>query len=171
MEPNDFKCKWVDKNDLWKIADEVRGKYWPEGILPVNTETIVESRLGMHIDPVHNLFSITDMDAYLKADLSGIVVDYDFYMNEKFANRIRFSLAHELGHYFLHKDFYSKIDFISVQDWKNFIIDIPEIEYRNFEWQANEFAGRLLVPHMELFTEVKNVVEIIKANNLLLEFL
>ena len=83
-------------------------------------------------------------------DLTGIVVDHDFYMNEKFANRIRFSFAHELGHYFHHKEYYSRAGFVSAKDWKNFIINIPESEYRNFEWQANEFAGRLLVPHAEL---------------------
>lgn len=105
-------------------------------ILPVNIETIVEARLGLYPDPLHDLFSTTYMDAYLKMDLSGIVVDYGFYMNEKFANRIRFSFAHELGHYFLHKDLYSKINLISAQDWKYFIINIPEIEYRDFEWQA-----------------------------------
>lgn len=167
MEPNEFECKWIDKNEIWKIADEVRSTYWPEGILPVNVETIVEARLGLYPDPLHDLFSTTDMDAYLKMDLSGIVVDYDRYMNEKYANRIRFSFAHELGHYFLHKDLYSKINLISAQDWKYFIINIPEIEYRDFEWQANEFAGRLLVPRTELVSEVEKVVEIIKTKNLL----
>lgn len=52
-------------------------------------------------DTKHNLFSEIDMDAYLKRDLSGIVVDYDLYMEEKSSNRMRFSFAHELGHFFL----------------------------------------------------------------------
>ncbi len=121
MEPNEFECKWIDKNEIWKIADEVRSTYWPEGILPVNIETIVEARLGLYPDPLHDLFSTTDMDAYLK----------------------------------------------SAQDWKYFIINIPEIEYRDFKWQANEFAGRLLVPRTELVSEVEKVVEIIRAKNLL----
>ena len=166
MEPYEFECKWIDKNDLWKTADEIRSRYWPERILPVDTEKIVELRLKLDIEPKHNLFPTVDMDAYLKMDLTGIVVDHDFYMNEKFANRMRFSFAHELGHYFLHKDYYSRIDFVSATDWKNFIINIPENEYRNFEWQANEFAGRLLVPHAELVSEVEKVIKIIKSNNL-----
>ena len=132
MEPFEFECKWIDKNDLWKTADEIRSRYWPEGILPVDTEIIVELRLRLDIEPKHNLFPTVDMDAYLKMDLTGIVVDHDFYMNEKFANRMRFSFAHELGHYFLHKDYYSRIDFVSATDWKNFISDIPDNEYRNF---------------------------------------
>jgi hypothetical protein len=167
LEPWEFKCKWYnDKNDFWKIADEVRDKYWPEGTLPIDIETIVEFRLNLDIEPKHNLFSEIDMDAYLKRDLSGILVDYDFYMNEKFANRIRFSFAHELGHFFLHKDIYSQLALVSVDDWKNFILNVPENEYRNFEWQANEFVGRLLVPHGELETAMEKVLEIIKDNNL-----
>lgn len=166
MEPYEFECKWIDKNELWKTADEVRSRYWPEGILPVDAEKIVELRLKLDIEPKHNLFSTVDMDAYLKTDLTGIVVDHDFYMNEKFANRMRFSFAHELGHYFLHKGYYSRINFVSVTDWKSFIINIPENEYRNFEWQANEFAGRLLVPHAELVAEVEKVFGIIRVNNL-----
>ena len=41
------------------------------------------------------------MDAYLKGDLTAIVVDYDFYMNDKYSNRMRFSFAHEFGRLFL----------------------------------------------------------------------
>jgi Zn-dependent peptidase ImmA (M78 family) len=90
------------------------------------------------------------MDAFLRGDLTAIVVDHDFYMNEKFSNRLRFSFAQELGHFFLHQYAYSQFDFASPYEWRNFIQNIPEKEYGNFEWQANEFAGRLLVPYVEL---------------------
>ncbi|MDO8786348.1 MAG: ImmA/IrrE family metallo-endopeptidase [Syntrophales bacterium] len=166
MESYEFRCKWFDKNDLWKIANDVRDMYWPEGILPVDTEKIIEFRLKLDIEPKHDLFSTVDMDAYLKMDLTGIVVDYDSYMNERFATRMRFSFAHELGHFFLHKDVFSKFDLVSIEDWKCFILNVPENEYRNFEWQANEFAGRLLVPRAELKIEIGKVLEIIEENNL-----
>lgn len=106
------------------------------------------------------------MDAYLKTDLTAIVVDYDFYMNDKYANRMRFSFAHEVGHFFLHKNVLSALDLIDPVAWKNFILDLPEDEYSNFEWQANEFAGRLLVPHSDLVTAVEEAVNIIKENHL-----
>jgi len=35
-----------------------------------------------------------------------------------------------------------------------------------FEWQANEFAGRLLVPHANLVKEVNKACEPIRENNL-----
>jgi len=166
LEPWEFKCKWYDKKDLWKIADEVRDKYWPEGTLPIDIETIVEFRLNLDIEPKHNLFSEIDMAAYLKRDLSSIVVDYDFYMNEKFANPIRFSFVHELGHFFLHKEIFSSLNLSSPEEWKYFILNVPDREYGRFEWQANEFGGRLLVPHEELEAEMEKVLEIIRKNNL-----
>lgn len=166
MEPYEFRCKWIDKRDLWRIADGVRADYWPERILPVDTEKIVEFRLDMNIEPIHNLFSVIDMDAFLKMDLTGIVVDYDFYMNEKFANRMRFSFAHELRHFFLHREVFSTLALASPEDWKYLISNVPDKEYGNFEWQANEFAGRLLVPREELVIQMVRVVEIIKENDL-----
>ena len=166
MDYAEFSCRWIDKKEIWKLADEVRQKYWPEATLPVNAEKIVEFRLKLLIDPKHNLFSEIDMDAYLKRDLTGVVVDYDFYMNEKFSNRMRFSFAHELGHLFLHKYILSLIDFESPEEWRNFILNVPEKEYSGFEWQANEFAGRLLVPYPELMTEFDKILKMIEENNL-----
>lgn len=99
-------------------------------------------------------------------DLTAIVVDYDFYMNEKHANRIRFSFAHELGHFFLHKEIFAAFDLVDPASWKNFILNVSESEYSNFEWQANEFAGRLLVPHSELVSAIDQSAAIIKENNL-----
>ena len=167
MDYSEFKCKWIDPISLWNIADETRNKYWPESKLPVNTEEIVEFRLRLNIEPVKYLLSTIDIDAYLKRDLSGIVVDYDCYMNDKFANRMRFSFSHELGHFFLHKELYIEFEIDFPEDWKDFILNVPESEYRNFEWQANEFAGRFLVPYPELEAETEKVSKILNENHLI----
>ena len=166
MGYSEFKCKWIEPKELWEVADQVRKEYWPENKLPIDTEKIVEFRLRLDIEPIHDLLSTIDIDAFLKTDLTGIVVDYDCYMNEKFSNRMRFSFAHELGHFFLHKHIYTRLDITSPQEWKKFIINLPEHEYRSFEYQANEFAGRLLVPHAELAVEVNKANVIIKENDL-----
>lgn len=166
MPHNEFKCKWIHRQELCKHADEMRSKYWQENLLPIDMEKIIELRIGLEIEPRLGLLSMIDMDAWLKIDLSGIVVDYDSYMNEKYANRLRFSLAHELGHYLLHRDIYSTLPFNSVEDWKNFMINVPETEYAGFEWQANQFAGRFLVPYDILEIKVKEAIEMIKQQNL-----
>jgi Zn-dependent peptidase ImmA (M78 family) len=167
LEPSEFRCKWIDKKDLWSIADDVRKTYWAEGTLPINIEKIVEFRLDLLIKPKHGLLSSIDMDAYLEMDLTAIVVDYDSYMNEKNANRLRFSFAHELGHFFLHKEVFAAFDLVDPAAWKYFILNVPENEYSNFEWQANEFAGRLLVPHSNLVDAITQASNIIKEKNLI----
>jgi len=72
---NDFKCKWINRKDLWKYADEIRSKYWQENLLPIDMEKVIELRIDLDIEPRHGLLSMIDMDAWLKIDLSGIVVD------------------------------------------------------------------------------------------------
>jgi len=162
-----FKCKWIYRKDLYKFADEIRSKYWPENLLPIDMEKIIELRLGLDIEPMRGLFSMIDTEAWLRMDLTGIVVDYDRYMNEKFTNRLRFSLAHELGHYFLHRDIYSNLPFDSLDEWKDFLINVSEPDYKGFEWQADEFAGRFLVPYDSLAHKVQEAIEIIKQKNLI----
>jgi hypothetical protein len=160
----EFRCKWLRSEDIWDYAEVVRSRYWSAGSLPVDVETIVEFKLKLGIDPEHNLMQKTDMEAYLRSDLTGIVVDYDHYMDEKFANRMRFSFSHELGHYFLHKDFYAVISFESAAEWKEILLSLPDTDYIYFEYQANEFAGRLLVPREDLVQEIEKSVEMLKRS-------
>ena len=166
MEYRDFRCPWLDKRGIWDFADRVRSEYWPKGTIPVDSESIVEFGLRLDIIPIKGLLSDIDVDAYLRTDLSGIVVDEDRYILDKFRNRLRFSFAHELGHLFLHKEIYQKLDLTTPEDWKIFILTVPEEEYKKCEWQAHEFAGRLLVPRAILEEEVRNAVTKISNHDL-----
>ncbi|MDO9585047.1 MAG: hypothetical protein Q7I93_01025 [Syntrophales bacterium] len=94
MNQAEFRCKWLRLEDIWDCAEDVRNRYWSSDKLPVDVEAIVEFKLKLDIDPENNLMQTTDMEAYLRSDLRGIVVDHDHYMNEKFANRMRFLFAH-----------------------------------------------------------------------------
>ena len=84
QEVSHFKCKYIDKKVIWQSAEEFRSKYWQENILPVDIESIVEKRLKLNIEPKHGLLGELDMDAYLRIDLTGIVVDHDCFMDERF---------------------------------------------------------------------------------------
>jgi hypothetical protein len=150
-----FKCPYIPIDQIWQAAENFRNEFWPESTLPVDIERIVEKRLKLNIEPERGLLSEIDIDAYLRIDLTGIVVDYDCYMKEKYMNRLRFSFAHELGHLFLHKDIYSTFSIDDPSAWKDFMLNIPDREYGFFEYQANEFAGRTLVPRGRLLAELK----------------
>lgn len=67
-------------------------------------------------------------------------------------NRQRYTIAHELGHYFLHKHLHTRFE-----DVIYFRGGEPSKE----EWQANEFASNILMPEQELREYVrKGIVEI-----------
>jgi hypothetical protein len=167
QEISDFKCPYISKEQIWEQAENFRAEFWSEGILPVDMERIIEKRLKLNIQPEHDLLTEFDIDAYLRVDLTGIIVDYNCYMNEKYINRLRFSFAHELGHFFLHKDIYESFSILDSFTWKEFMENIPDREYGFFEYQANEFAGRVLVPRERLVLELKNCLEKVKELGLL----
>ena len=164
-----FKCKFIPKDQIWSIADEFRHKQWPSGELPVNIEKIIESNLNMYVIPELNIHEYAKIDAYLRSDFKGIVVDEKQYMDDRdrYKSRLRFSFAHEVGHYILHQYVYSQLKFDSPKDLFNFIMNVPEGEYNDFEWQANEFAGRLLVPREALITEIEKIRTLLKDHSLL----
>ena len=161
----------MDKQNIRQIADGVRLTYWHDRGIPVEPEYIIEVGLRLDIQPTKGLFSEREIDAWLKFDFTGIIVDTDRYLNEKFSNRLRFSFAHELGHFFLHRYLLKDLTFNSFQQWEEFILNSPQKDYKWFEWQANEFAGRLIVPLQDLETYVCKVCEELKQNDLLLRYL
>ncbi|MFC1485901.1 ImmA/IrrE family metallo-endopeptidase [Candidatus Latescibacterota bacterium] len=162
--PSEIKCKWLKIEEIRKITDKIRSKYWPENTYPINIEKIIESRIGLDIIPEPSL----KMDAYLRSD-SGIAVNQEQYMDSRYDNRLRFSLAHELGHFILHKDICDNFKFNSEEEYIEFYNTLSEQDYQGFECQANEFAGGLLVPREILINQVEIIFnetyDILKKNN------
>lgn len=68
------------------------------------------------------------------------------FMSPRLEYRLRFSVAHEIGHLILHRDIYGGRKHASAREWFDYIAALPDVEYGWVEWQAYEFAGRLLVP-------------------------
>lgn len=130
-------------------------------------ERIIEMELGLTIEPITDLQRELDVDAFLKRDFSGIVVDLECFMDERFRNRFRFSLAHEIGHLALRRDLFDEYPINSIEEWKYFITGIPEEQYKYIEYQANEFAGRLLIPRNVLVEEIGKCLGLIEDPQLI----
>jgi Zn-dependent peptidase ImmA (M78 family) len=64
-------------------------------------------------------------------------------------NRLRFTVAHELAHYYLHQDLPQQANFASLPDFARWTANYGGRKY-TAEQEANEFAGRLLVPETRL---------------------
>jgi Zn-dependent peptidase ImmA (M78 family) len=120
------------------------------GTLPVDVLTVIELRLKLDVIPFPDLFQKYSVDAAVLPDFSGIYVDersYRFLEGKPiwFFNRLRFSLAHELGHIMLHRDLVKDLKFTSLQVFRNWTQRCQQSRF-SLEWEANEFGGRLLVP-------------------------
>jgi len=158
---------WKSEADIWSEAEKIRNACWDSSI-PVDVDVIVEKELGLNIIPIPNLTQLISSDAYLTGDLKEI--DYDDSAN---GFRLRFSIAHEIGHFVLHPDQIRQLRFASFIEWKNTINVLPAGVWGRAEYQAREFAGRLLVPLpqlMEAIRELKPVIEDAKEKTKDIEF-
>ncbi|MBU1023181.1 ImmA/IrrE family metallo-endopeptidase [bacterium] len=83
-----------------------------------------------------------------------------------YQNRYRFTLAHEIGHFVLHKFIYENASFSNVDDWMEFNNTMPEDQHSWFEYQAYAFAGLILVPNEKFISKIDSIKLEMKAHNL-----
>jgi Zn-dependent peptidase ImmA (M78 family) len=154
---NKLNPRKLSREDVWKYAEEFRATYVrPVDRVPVLIDEIIETKLRLTIIPTEGLAGITDIEGFLSNNLKYIYIDNNRFSQDKFANRVRFTLAHEVGHYILHPEQIKQLTLGSIDDWIEFNIrmkDDPNLEW--FEWQAKEFAGRLLVPKDILISTIE----------------
>lgn len=136
-----------DEN-IREAALEILRKYHPNDTIPIPIESIIEFDLELDIIPVPNLHKNHGIDGALSQDFSQIYVDD--YAFENWPNRHRFTLAHEVGHYVLHKSDLENGEINTVEDWLDYAKEIAGIG-NWFETQAHTFAGYILIPphHLE----------------------
>lgn len=145
-----FRTSRLSYEDIRAHAERFLDKYHANRTIPVPIAEIVEFDLSMDIIPVSGLRAEIDVDAFLSSDGDRVFMDEGAMRNS--LPRFRFSLAHEAGHYWLHDDFYQRVTIASVADWKVAQQQIA-LDYRWFEFQANSFAGLVLVPTATLRQE------------------
>jgi Zn-dependent peptidase ImmA (M78 family) len=129
----DFSKIWIPRlsnEEIRRRADEFRQQHWGEKI-PVDVELIAERQLGLTIIPIADLRYTAHTEAFLSGDLRELV--YDPALPDV---RVRFSVAHELGHYLLHRDIISKLRSGSYEEWKDMQHEIPEALWSRAEYQA-----------------------------------
>ena len=162
-DPHKFKAPSDPKERIWHEADRLRGAHPAAGPLRVGrgeggrrpgevslcvVKVLDLAGFDLHLDlvPVNGLREQLDIEALLMGDLKAILVDKRAFMSPRLEYRLRFSVAHEIGHLILHRDIYAGLKHATATGWFDYISAIPDVEYGWVEWQAYEFAGRLLVP-------------------------
>jgi Zn-dependent peptidase ImmA (M78 family) len=107
-------------NKVWDAVETFRRQYLVKvgGMLPVDVFSVVELELRLDVIPFDDLLAKYRIDAALTQDFTGIYVDAESYVFwEKDPvwkqNRLRFTVAHELGHWVLHRDYAANLKFAS----------------------------------------------------------
>jgi len=161
-----FKVQWLDNSFIEQKAKEFLDRWDPSGEIPIDIEYIVDVEIGVHIVPTADLFpdevDEVNTDALTSSDLSTIYVDEEMALNPRNENRYRFTLAHEMGHRVLHSELFKSLRFDTVDDYIRFHKQMPEYIRYLLEMQANEFAGRILVPTEELIPAVETQIEVFR---------
>ncbi len=141
---------------VWKKVEELRNQYdlLKADRTPTDVFTFFEVDLQLDAIEFPSLTAKYRVEAAIKADFSGIYVDQEQYKYmdrgpEWKLARLRFTVAHELGHYFMHQDVPQAEHFASLPDFARWNEDYGGRKY-TVEQEANEFAGRLLVPERRL---------------------
>lgn len=135
---------------------------------PCQTMEIAELTLRLNAVPFPGLYKKFKQDAAITPDLKDLYLDEDFYEGyERGAKwidqRIRFSIAHEIGHWAMHAVEIRANQFASQEAFKFWMG-----EKSNFaapEYQADEFAGRLLVPRESLIEWYDKYAQDAEARN------
>lgn len=137
---------------VWNAVEVLREQHesLKSSDLPVDVFSLVELDLRLDVIPFDDLRARYLVDAALKADGTGIYVDAETYIlldqgPEWKLNRLRFSLAHEVGHYVMHRHLPQPQSFASLPDFARWL-KLYDGRIYTVEQEANEFAGRLLVP-------------------------
>lgn len=97
-----FKAPYNPKERIWQEADRLRAAHPAGRSLPVQVLDLAEFDLGLDLIPANGLREQLDIEALLMGDLRSILVDRHAFMSPRLEYRLRFSVAHEIGHLILH---------------------------------------------------------------------
>ena len=162
MDFKKIKVPFLSNREIEHESDTFRKKFWGNSI-PVNIENIIELKLSFDIIPVPGFQNLWGTDALVSSNWQAIYVDKNAYLDERYQNRLRFSLAHEIGHFVLHRSLYNALAIKDISDFYDLFKHIPQEQYSYLETQANKFANYLLVPRNVLASSrdkaLKAVVE------------
>ena len=139
--------------DVVRAADKFLRTYHSSLNLPIPIEEIVEHKMGIAVFAVPGIKSLIGVDAFISSDFTQITVDEIYFV--RFPERTRFSIAHEVGHLVLHKEWYKKYGPKNFDDYLASHDRMDSQIYKYIEIQAHTFAGLVLVPKILLLNELK----------------
>lgn len=140
---------YISLDQVKQAAEELLKKYHPELTIPVPIEEIVELKLKIKIILIQGLIKNFGVNAFIANTFDSIVIDENMFQRQP--ERIRFTVAEEIGHLFLHKDWYVKNGPKSFTEYLDWQLKLDKTLFNYIERQAKTFAGMVLMPE-DIFT-------------------
>jgi hypothetical protein len=113
-----LKVPYYSYEQIRNHANAFLAKYNPTGVIPVPIEEIAEFSLHLNIIPIPGIQDSLEVAGFVSSDLLSISVDQ--FVMEKRVTRYRFTLAHEIGHIWLHREIFEQLKLNTVEEWKKF---------------------------------------------------
>lgn len=143
-----LRVPFIKAEDIEQKAIETLRKHWRGGI-PVDVDAIIEFGFEIDIRPVPGMRNPVFGAGFTLRDWSAICYD-----DSQPPLRVRFTLAHELGHVVLHRSLIDALPPTHTRDaWIDLYLELPPDAIGYLETQANMFAANLLVPRSFLEIE------------------
>lgn len=156
MDFSKFKAPYISESDIKSQANQVRLKFWGD-IIPVDIEKIIEQKLKLSVIPLPGMHDLFGFDSFISSGWDYIYVDNERYLDDLGYLRVKFSLAHELGHLILHKNLYEGLGITKIEDFYDFYETVNRDQYSFLETQTNKFAGHFLIPRDKLQEEFQKL--------------
>ena len=151
------KPPFLTINDIANVIKGLRSEYHVLDTIPIDIEEYVEFDLGIEIVPQPDIRKRVNSDAIITRDFKSILIDNAYYKAKNMAGRNRFSIAHEVGHYFLHQDYFmAQCPTCDQDEWINYIANMDDSIYNWLEWHADTFASLLLMPLDDMMQSIEN---------------
>ncbi len=147
-----FEIDFLNESKIEEIAEEFRSTFWDSRI-PIDIELIIEKRLKLDLIPVSQMKRDYGIEAFISLNMKEI-----YYDSNIIETRIRFSMAHEIGHMVLHKDSIAELRSDDYREYRENINKIPASTIDRAEIQASAFASYLLMPSLELEKQVEQYI-------------
>ena len=166
-----IKVKYLTEDEIERDAKLLLAEYEDtigEPIkLPVPVDDIATSHLALRLDfdDLHKTLNrpMLRSQPYI---LGAILIEEELVLIDQHLNpknnpsmlgRYRFTLAHEIGHFRLHRSYFADHNRIFLCDAPSepTVICRASEEYKRIEWQANFFASCLLMPRRPVYGKWK----------------
>ena len=125
-------------------ASEFLRNYHPALTVPIPIEEIAELQLGIKIVLIKGLVRDFGVNAFITQSFDTIVIDEAMYVRQP--ERIRFTIAEEIGHLLLHKTWYQKHGPKDAGDYLTWQERLDGKLFDYIERQAKTLASMVLMP-------------------------